>query len=274
MDMQQLTGSEGSRLCHLPSSAETTLCRFGGSEPCLDHVDRRIDRGVTPVATEPAGLAWCIKREDNERKEHEMRTRTSVFTCLVIATLLTMEAGATDGAVTTAPTQANSPVATPAGCPVTEPNGAQPPLEAHVAGRGPGGHGSEALWTNLWAWGEGVVLVPPTHVQADGSLGPMKWPWWRGVPGQLVIKGRRLDAPAPPLQASMGEVRIDQPLPTPSGFEVVYTETAFHPIGLVFPTTGCWEITGGVGEERLTFVTLVVLAEDAPDATSAEAADR
>jgi hypothetical protein len=151
-----------------------------------------------------------------------------------------------------------SPAASPGACPVTRPNGVQPPESANIFGRGNGDYGTGALWTSLWVWGEGVVLVPETHVNADGSLGPMKWPWWRGVPGPLVVTGRRLDAPAPPLQAfAAGGERIDR-TPEPSAFEVRYSESAFHPTGLVFPTGGCWEITARVGEHTLTFVTLVV----------------
>src|SRR4051794_17521389 len=92
---------------------------------------------------------------------------------------------------------------TPAVCPVTRPNDRQPPDGENVFGRGPGGHGSDALWTNLWAWGEGVVNVPPDHVNADGTLGEMKWPWWRGVDGRLTITGHRLDGQAAPLRADV-----------------------------------------------------------------------
>jgi hypothetical protein len=76
----------------------------------------------------------------------------------------------------------------------------------------------------------------------NGELG-MKWAWWRGVAGYLTIEGRRLDAPAPPL---IGEV--------PDG----YGPRGFQPSGLVFPTVGCWEVTGRVGDSSLTFVTVVV----------------
>jgi hypothetical protein len=151
--------------------------------------------------------------------------------------------------------------ATPSSCPVTEPNGQQPPIGENVFGRGPGGHGNDELWTNVWTWGKGEVLVPLTHVQADGSLGGMKWPWWRGVPGDLVIEGHRIDADAPPLRADI-----------PAG----YGERGFQVSGLIFPSTGCWEVTGRVGGSSLTFVVLVkrlnatgtpIVEEPAPVAT-------
>lgn len=192
-----------------------------------------------------------------------MRAQACVAVCLILAAALLMTgAGAAGTGGARGRARMASPLPMPA-CPVTQPNDVQPPPEANIFGRGNGDYGTDALWTSLWVWGEGTVVVPPTHVQADGVLGPMKWPWWRGVPGQLVIEGRRIDATAPPLQTySAAGQRLDQPEPTPSAFDVVYTETAFLPTGLVFPTTGCWEITASVGEERLTFVTLVVLAEE------------
>jgi hypothetical protein len=76
----------------------------------------------------------------------------------------------------------------------------------------------------------------------------MKFPWWRGpgVVGALAITGRRLgpqaDKSAPPLQAEI-----------PQG----YGETGFQASALVFPTEGCWEVTGRAGEAALTFVTWV-----------------
>jgi hypothetical protein len=79
----------------------------------------------------------------------------------------------------------------------------------------------------------------------NGSLS-MKWPWYRGVKGRLTIRGRRLDAPAPPLRADI-----------PNG----YRESGFQATALIFPTQGCWEVTGQVGETTLTFVTRVVKLE-------------
>jgi hypothetical protein len=93
-----------------------------------------------------------------------------------------------------------------------------------------------------------VLITDHTQVRDDGAL-TMKWPWWRGVPGQLVISGRRLDAEAPPMAAEI-----------PEG----YGDTGFQATGLIFPTTGCWEVTGQVGDATLTFVTRVVDARRSP----------
>lgn len=79
-------------------------------------------------------------------------------------------------------------------------------------------------------------------VQPDGSLS-MKWSWWRAANGQLTIEGRRLDdINAPPPGAVI-----------PGG----YGDTGFQPGGLIFPTEGCWEVTGRVGNSTLTFVVYV-----------------
>jgi hypothetical protein len=136
------------------------------------------------------------------------------------------------------------PIVPDAACPVTPPNGHWPPNPERVAGgTGPGGYGNGALWTNVWMWGEGEVPVPASHVLPDGSFGEMKWAWYRYVPGRLTIEGRRLDGQAPPLRAWI-----------PGG----YGDRGFQVSGLIFPTGGCWEVTGRVGEASLTFVTVVV----------------
>ncbi len=128
-----------------------------------------------------------------------------------------------------------------ASCPVTLPNGKSP--------ASPGasdfnlGNEEGSLFTIPWP--KGVVIFArggPGFVLPDGSL-EMKWPWWRGVRGKLTIEGRRLDAPAPAPRAE---------------FTGGYGDSGFLPITLIFPTQGCWEITGKVGNAQLTFVTLVV----------------
>jgi hypothetical protein len=147
-------------------------------------------------------------------------------------------------------------------CKVTIPNQSQPPVKKFggmvtyapdYEGRrdlsNPDAHGNGKLWTVLWA--NGTVLFQPNgpgFIGEDGSLS-MKWPWYRGVQGRLTITGRRLDGPAPPLRADI-----------PEG----YRETGFQATALIFPTEGCWEVTGQVGETSpLTFVTRVIKIKEA-----------
>jgi hypothetical protein len=78
----------------------------------------------------------------------------------------------------------------------------------------------------------------------DGSIGT-KLGWWRNVSGSVKISGHRLDALAPLLhgQGSDGHGHI-----------------GFQSSGVVFPTEGCWEVTGEVGTGApLTFVTFVYI---------------
>jgi hypothetical protein len=150
---------------------------------------------------------------------------------------------------TAQPTERISPTATPLpasilndGCPVTEPNGSTPPGEdpdrtSNVLGNG-------AIWVGLYP--EGTVIFEP---DGPGGRDPltgayaMKFWWWRGVEGQLEITGQRLDGEAPPMWGGV-----------PEG----YGDTGFQATGLVFPTEGCWEVTGRVGDASITFVTRVV----------------
>lgn len=156
---------------------------------------------------------------------------------LLLATLAGCNGVARFAGAVAAPTNA---LAT---CPVTLPNGSLPPGEKPP----PPGHPNDAygngkLWTVLWR--DGKTLVKPDQIDPDGTL-DMKYPWWRGpgVRGPLTITGRRLDAPAPPLRAFI-----------PIG----YGDTGFQASGLLFPTEGCWEVTGKSGDASLTFVTLVM----------------
>jgi hypothetical protein len=70
----------------------------------------------------------------------------------------------------------------------------------------------------------------------------------RGVPGSLTIEGHRLDAGAPRLRADI-----------PGG----YGDLGFIPSGLIFPTPGCWKVTGRVADASLTFVVQVVPVDGA-----------
>jgi hypothetical protein len=133
----------------------------------------------------------------------------------------------------------------PATCPVTLPRRA-PSAAQGLFGAG-AAHWNGALFVGgLWPDGT-VVFHPggPGFILPDGSLS-MKFGWLRGADlrGKLTVHGKRLDASAPPLRADI-----------PKG----YGDTGFQASALIFPTEGCWEITGEVGDTRVTFVTRVNL---------------
>jgi hypothetical protein len=96
----------------------------------------------------------------------------------------------------------------------------------------------------LW-WTGGTLTYPPAGpgiILDDGSL-QVKVGWIRGVKGKLTVQGRRLDAHGSSLRAWI-----------PEG----YGDIGFQATGVIFPTPGCWEVTGKVQETRLTFVVNVV----------------
>ncbi|MBI5352432.1 MAG: hypothetical protein HZB50_07320 [Chloroflexi bacterium] len=128
-------------------------------------------------------------------------------------------------------------------CPVTEPNGSLPPGET-VESKYYLGNGQ--LWTALWP--DGKIYMDLINKESDGAFS-MKWGWVRAVTGPLTIEGHRLDKEAPPLRADI-----------PDG----YGDTGLQISALIFPTTGCWEVTGRVGDASLTFVTEVVFGEATP----------
>src|SRR3989449_11447166 len=142
-----------------------------------------------------------------------------------------------------------APIQTAAACSVTVPNG----IAAGEEQLDPNSHGNRQVSVGPFGlWPNGIVVFKPGgpgFVTQDGSLG-MKFGWQRGVPGHLKIEGRRLDAPASPLRAEV-----------PSG----YGDLGFQATYLIFPTPGCWEVTGRIGEASVTFVTFVVKIGDGPD---------
>jgi hypothetical protein len=129
-------------------------------------------------------------------------------------------------------------------CRVTEPNGSP------VTEVAPGFYGDRELSVALM-WPAGTVVFKPGGpgvVLRDGSLS-MKFGWQRGIPGALTIDGHRIDGTALPLRARI-----------PNG----YGDIGFQATGLIFPTPGCWEVTGHVGRANVTFVTRVVKIGDGP----------
>ena len=143
-------------------------------------------------------------------------------------------------------------------CAVTMPNGNTPPGER----QGVSNHGNGALWTVLPGDGRVVGVdedVLSDHaamarivaagifglVRGDGSI-RAKFPWWWGGPGikpQLSITGRRLDRPAGPLRLE-GRPGSGEP--------------DFWASGIIFPSEGCWKVTGRADDAALSFVVQVI----------------
>jgi hypothetical protein len=128
-------------------------------------------------------------------------------------------------------------------CPVTKPNGKIAPGQTRetMGGRW---YGNNDIWTLLWR--DGTAVFGPGMagtIEEDGSMS-IKCPWWKGAmaTGHLDITGRRLDRSAPPLRTSI-----------PDGYGSQFQATT-----LIFPTEGCWEVTGRAGEASLTFITRVI----------------
>jgi hypothetical protein len=118
-------------------------------------------------------------------------------------------------------------------CPVTIPRGVAPAA---------GTYGNGKLRVG-GLWPRGVIAVGPhsDYLDSQGRI-RMKFPWWTMVRGLLRITGRRLDGPAPPLSAQV-----------PYGYGL----TGFQASGVTFPTPGCWQMNGIVGQTSLSVVTLV-----------------
>jgi hypothetical protein len=133
-------------------------------------------------------------------------------------------------------------------CVVTTPNG----IAAGEPQSDPSSYGNREISVGPFGlWPEGTVVFRPSgagFITRDGALG-MKFGWRRGISGALTIEGRRLDGTAPPLRAEV-----------PHG----YGEHGFQASYVIFPTPGCWEVTGRVSEASVTFVTKVVKIGEGP----------
>lgn len=129
----------------------------------------------------------------------------------------------------------------PEACPVTK-----PPVKPFVP---PEPYPPSAPWSGAFWYGTDDLW---TQV-ATGS-----WPlrqkvfWWRDgyswkedpTPA-LTVTARRLDAPAPPVRASDATNAYAPDI-----------QSAML-VGVDFPTSGCWEVTGRLGDDELSFVVLV-----------------
>jgi hypothetical protein len=91
-------------------------------------------------------------------------------------------------------------------------------------------YGNDALWAGL-----APAYAGRWYAGSEG----LKVLWWRAVEGTLTVRGRRLDANAPPLEADI-----------PDG----YGTSGIPSTRLVFPSEGCWEVVGQIADEELRFV--------------------
>jgi hypothetical protein len=141
----------------------------------------------------------------------------------------------------TAPGISSVPAPRVASCPLTLPDGRTPPGEQPSRED----HGNGALWTVLPP--NGTIVATREFVLADGSM-RIKFPWWgsRRANAHLRISGLSLSRRGQPLRASIipGLTRAPH----------------FWASGIIFPTEGCWRVTGTAGDASLTFVVLVVKA--------------
>ena len=138
--------------------------------------------------------------------------------------------------ISTAPSARRTPA-----CATTPPNGWTPsgaPADA-------GNHGSGKLMVALWPLD--LTATDTRYVRPDGTV-YLKYGWWRSVEAPVSITGRRLDDPAPPLVATT--------------FTRGYPPTGFMPSGLLLPTRGCWEVTGTVAGDTVTFVVDVAVGRE------------
>lgn len=116
-------------------------------------------------------------------------------------------------------------------CPVTKSNGWQ-----YLENPKGGNYGNQALGTILPSFG----VVDVDTRRTPGHELSIKLGWWRLVPGQLTITARRLDGNAAAIRAVI-----------PQG----YGTRGFQSSRLIFPSVGCWQITGHIpGNAALNFV--------------------
>ena len=112
--------------------------------------------------------------------------------------------------------------------------------------------GSEKLWTEVAS--DNILLAQPWLVQSDGSI-RVKWPWlYRAqVEGDLKVVGQRMDAS----NGSAPPVILAQDI-NPAEFPDLEEGLAGSVSYVVFPSTGCWNVTATKGSERIQFITQVM----------------
>lgn len=107
-------------------------------------------------------------------------------------------------------------------------------------------YGAAELWTAVPEDGEWRGLPHNEHGYTQKIFWWSKDYFWLDDPQPpLVVTGRRLDTDAPPLKVS----------PATNAFADDIQSAML--VGVDFPTTGCWEITGRYQDAELSFVVWV-----------------
>lgn len=174
-------------------------------------------------------LAGCSARPGNKLESYRMPTE-------VPSTASLTETAQAEAAASTPPET----------CPVTVPQDPPfiPPVPySELAGEGYFWYGTSSLWAALPRDGVWSDLPHDSHGYSQ------KISWWREgyvwdkepVP-PLIVSGRRLDAEAPPLEASQA-----------SGAYAPEFGSAMM-VGGNIPAPGCWKVTGKYEDAELSFV--------------------
>lgn len=141
----------------------------------------------------------------------------------------------------------------PSSCPLTKPpSNAYVPPTPYSSTAGPGQYwiGNDNLWTYLPFSGSWTL----GHYSPEEPALRQKLLWYRKgynprtePKPNLIITGKRLDAPAPPMSIDgpHGAWLSSDPTQT-------FMTSAFN-----LPAAGCWEITGQYEKDKLTFVVWV-----------------
>ena len=131
----------------------------------------------------------------------------------------------------------------PATCPVTLPP--NPPFTPPTSIHGTW-YGTDNLWTDLPDGGMWYGLPHNSKGYTQKVLWWRKgYSWTKEPEPPLSVTGRRLDAPAPPLNVS----KATNAYAADIGSAMM--------VGVDFPTLGCWEITGRYADAELSFVVWV-----------------
>jgi len=168
---------------------------------------------------------------------------------LIVALLLVIT-GAWPG-ITSAQTSVASPAATEE-CVVTKPVKTRPAATIDPFPPDAALYYEDGIWVKIPA--TGVYELSPADTINFGPL--IGWrstevQWLRddGVEGFITVSGMRLDQP------------LEDSPQTPLSPQRQYVKVGPVRTGLAFPSDGCWEVTGTVGDHSITFVVDVRFGE-------------